>query len=366
MSKLLATNDTFREVANLLFGDGGNELAESLIAKANPDAADLNARRIKRERTEARIGLGTNVLGLAAGGAALGTAAKDFKHAKSGDKVAPFKALKGAGKLSRISTPAKVAAGAALGLQAANVAGDVVANRVLGRAAKNPDKIKKNYKLQAIQAAEPQLQKVVKERTPEERRKAARAGAISGAGGAGFGYGLATGRGKGRLVRATALGAVGAGGTALATKNKKVMDRLSKSEEYSVKWEGEFSKVDSDKRQVFGWASIVEMNGRPVVDLQGDYISIDEVEKAAYSYVHKSRKGGDMHLRDGDQAVHKSDMIESFVVTPEKKKALGLPDDTPTGWWVGYQVNDDALWAKVKSGERTGFSIHGRGRRSDI
>jgi len=71
-----------------------------------------------------------------------------------------------------------------------------------------------------------------------------------------------------------------------------------------------------------------------------------------------------MHLRDGDQPVHASDMIESFIVTPEKKQALGLPDEMPVGWWVGYQVNDPDVWAKVKSGERTGFSIHGRGRRS--
>ena len=101
-----------------------------------------------------------------------------------------------------------------------------------------------------------------------------------------------------------------------------------------------------------------------MVDLQGDYISIDEVERSAYEYVHKSRKGGDMHLRDGDQPVVASNMIESFVVTPEKKQALGLPESAPTGWWVGFQVNDPDLWSKVKSGQRTGFSIHGRGVRT--
>jgi hypothetical protein len=57
-------------------------------------------------------------------------------------------------------------------------------------------------------------------------------------------------------------------------------------------------------------------------------------------------------------------MIESFIVTPEKKEALGLPDEMPVGWWVGYQVNDPETWEAVKSGKRTGFSIHGRGQRS--
>ena len=89
------------------------------------------------------------------------------------------------------------------------------------------------------------------------------------------------------------------------------------------------------------------------------------MEKAGYEYVMKSRKGGDMHLRDDWKPIQKSEMIESFIVTAEKRDAMGLPDSVPTGWWVGFQVRDPDVWAKVKSGERTGFSIHGHGKRSD-
>ena len=135
-------------------------------------------------------------------------------------------------------------------------------------------------------------------------------------------------------------------------------------DEVDVIWEGEFAKADADKQQVFGWASVVEVNGEPVVDLQGDYISSDEMERAGYEYVMKSRRGGDMHLRDDWSPVQKSDMIESFIVTEEKRDAMGLPDSVPTGWWVGFQVQDPEVWSKVKSGERTGFSIHGHGKRS--
>lgn len=131
----------------------------------------------------------------------------------------------------------------------------------------------------------------------------------------------------------------------------------------SIVWMGEFSKVDDEKRQVFGWASIVELDGQPVVDRQGDYISPEDIEKAAYDYVHKSRKGGDQHRREGDQPFHASNMIESIVFTDEKIEKMGLPDDMPRGWWVGYKVEDDATWSKVKKGEVTGFSIHGRGKR---
>jgi hypothetical protein len=146
-------------------------------------------------------------------------------------------------------------------------------------------------------------------------------------------------------------------------------------DDHEVTWEGEFSKIDEDKRQVFGWASVTEIDGQPVVDLQGDYIHPSEMERAAYDYVVKCRVGGDMHSRvdadgnlieKGDRPLHISDMIESMVFTPEKVEKLGLPEGSlPTGWWVGFKVNDDKTWDLVKSGERQGFSIHGMGARME-
>jgi len=145
----------------------------------------------------------------------------------------------------------------------------------------------------------------------------------------------------------------------------KRTEKLVKNES-SVVWDVEFSKVDEEKRQVFGWASIVKMDGQDVVDRQGDYISPEEIEKAAYSYVVKSRTGGHQHKRTADGAPFKaSDMIESIVFTPEKISKMGLPDTFPSGWWVGYKIFDEDTWQKVKKGDVTGFSIHGRGRRQE-
>ena len=96
-----------------------------------------------------------------------------------------------------------------------------------------------------------------------------------------------------------------------------------------VTWSGEIAKANDDKQQIFGWASVVEVNGEPVVDLQGDAITAEEMEKAGYEYVMKSRKGGDMHLRDNWSPIQKSEMIESFIVTDEKRDAMGLPSRCP-------------------------------------
>lgn len=176
---------------------------------------------------------------------------------------------------------------------------------------------------------------------------------------------------RGGLVATGGAGGYGAGRSrkrkATEVRRYTVSEGMTKADAtedgMTVTWGGEISKVDSDKRQVFGWASVVEIDGQPIVDRQGDWIAPDDIEKAAYEYVLKSRKGGHQHKRDGDQPFHAADMIESFVVTPEKIEKMGLPKDTPVGWWVGYKVHDDEAWGKVKKGEITGFSIHGRGKR---
>lgn len=125
--------------------------------------------------------------------------------------------------------------------------------------------------------------------------------------------------------------------------------------------EGVLAKVDDDKRLVFGWANIIkDEEGHLLVDRQDDFIdSEDELEKAAYQYVLNSRDGGEMHVRKGV-----STMVESVVLTKEKQAALGIPEGTvPTGWWIGFRVNDDRVWDQVKKGDYVGFSVHGTGHR---
>lgn len=272
-------HDEFMTVAKALYGDGAWEIVKSR-APLSPEE-----RKKKNERTQARVGLASNVVGIAAGAAGLAAASKLPALRKTGATLKNAGPVTGrlAGKLKSPTARRRLiqaGAGGAVGLQVANLAGDAVANRVLARSSKDPSKVKKSVDSFTVTAT--------------------------------------------------------------------------------------VSKAMDDKRQVYGWASITEMNGQPVVDLQGDYVTIEEIEKAAHKYISSSRKGGDMHLRDGDNPVHVADLIESVVITPEKKEALGLPADSPTGWWVGMQVNDEETWRKVRSGERPMFSIHGSGRRQEV
>lgn len=129
------------------------------------------------------------------------------------------------------------------------------------------------------------------------------------------------------------------------------------------------AKVEEEQQLVFGWAYTThDENGHLVIDKSGDFIDDPtELENAAYDFVLHSRQGGQDHARAGDSPVVKSTMVESVVLTPEKIEAMGIPGGSvPTGWWVGFKVEDPVLWQGVKDGKYTSFSIHGTGVRKAV
>lgn len=123
------------------------------------------------------------------------------------------------------------------------------------------------------------------------------------------------------------------------------------------------AKVDEFQNLVFGWASVsITKDGKTVVDSQEDIIEPDELETAAYAFNLQFRKTGEMH-----QGEAKGELVESFVVTPEKLEKMGLPRDAlPIGWWVGFHIPDDEVFAKVRSGAYSMFSIQGRAIREEV
>lgn len=118
-------------------------------------------------------------------------------------------------------------------------------------------------------------------------------------------------------------------------------------------------KVDEDQRLVYGWASVIEENGVPVVDDQDDVIEEPTLLKAAHGFVLDARAGKLMHA--GKQV---GDIVESMVFSKKLQAALGV-NLNKVGWLIAYKVRDDALWERVKRGEFPAFSIGGHGRRVD-
>lgn len=123
-------------------------------------------------------------------------------------------------------------------------------------------------------------------------------------------------------------------------------------------------RKSADKQMVFGWASVAaDKDGTPVIDAEGDTISIEELEAAAYEYMVYSRDAGEQHERTW--GIGRA--IESLVFTPEKLAAMDIPAGTvPYGWWIGLHIEDSEVWEKLKDGDYLMFSIGGSAQREVV
>ena len=46
---------------------------------------------------------------------------------------------------------------------------------------------------------------------------------------------------------------------------------------------------------------------------------------------------------------------------------MGIPEGIlPVGWWIGFKIEDEAAWAKVKDGTYSMFSIEGKAQRVPV
>ena len=120
------------------------------------------------------------------------------------------------------------------------------------------------------------------------------------------------------------------------------------------------TKADAEGRFVRGFALVTDVDGEPVVDWQGDVVSIDDMREAAHEFVEKSRAGDVMH---DEQKIAR--LTESVIIDDELAAVLGIADKR-RGWWVGFEVLDADVRKRVKAGELPAFSIGGTGVRVPI
>lgn len=118
-------------------------------------------------------------------------------------------------------------------------------------------------------------------------------------------------------------------------------------------------KVDTERRIVWGWASVCTMKGETVTDLQGDRIAPAQMEKMADRFMRSARAAKAMHY--GDDV---GEVIHSFPMTKELADAFGIQSERE-GWITGTYVKSDEEWAKVRNGTYKGLSIGGRARRKE-
>lgn len=116
-------------------------------------------------------------------------------------------------------------------------------------------------------------------------------------------------------------------------------------------------KLNEDKRLAYGWASVIEKEGAPVIDTQGDIITEHDLVTFAHLFKIGGYGGKIMH-----QGEREAELMETAVFTKDIQEALGI-DLGFVGWWVCFYYPKVETWARIKSGELPMFSIAGKARR---
>lgn len=85
-------------------------------------------------------------------------------------------------------------------------------------------------------------------------------------------------------------------------------------------------------------------------DSVGDFMSVDEVRKAAHDFVRKGRLT-QVDTNHDNKLVEGVQIVESFIAREGDQMFI------PHSWVIGVHVPDDATWSAIKKGEINGFSL---------
>ena len=123
---------------------------------------------------------------------------------------------------------------------------------------------------------------------------------------------------------------------------------------------------DLEHGLVWGFGSVVEHNGEPVIDHQGDVMDEAELQRAAHAFMSK-RVGGAMHVRHPEtgEPLKAGEIVESCVLTKDLQRALGI-DLGCTPWLVCMRVTNPTVRKMIARGQLRGFSVGGAGRRTPL
>lgn len=127
----------------------------------------------------------------------------------------------------------------------------------------------------------------------------------------------------------------------------------------------QITKVDMDKKMIFGFFNVSKVGDDLIVDSQLDSIETEELEKAAYDFVLNARIAGEQHVKKGV-----GNLVESMMFTYEKQEAIlatikSMGVENPAfdlgieAWWGGFEITDPDVLTKMNAGEYPMFSVGG-------
>ena len=129
-------------------------------------------------------------------------------------------------------------------------------------------------------------------------------------------------------------------------------DRFEKKKTDLAEKDVPIVKVDDDKRLVYG-----VVYAPYETDAQEDWMSPEEIEKAAHVYMTEYRKLRKNHEEDLDDCY----VVESYIAPSAMR--IGNKTVTEGSWVMVTKINNDEVWADIKSGKITGYSMAGNALR---
>lgn len=118
---------------------------------------------------------------------------------------------------------------------------------------------------------------------------------------------------------------------------------------------GRIVKADTDSHFVTGivYEPMVE-------DTQGNYMTEEEIEKAAHWFM---KNDGDVDVQHCFEKAEGCEVVESFVAKSDMEiEGEIIKKGT---WLMTMEVTDDAVWDSIQKGDTTGFSMGGMGTYSE-
>ena len=124
-----------------------------------------------------------------------------------------------------------------------------------------------------------------------------------------------------------------------------------------------FEIKDEEKRIVTGAAMIADLPIYRRDDIRGEYYVVFDKE-SIFKIAKKWARG---NKYDAVNAHHNTpiadgvSLFESYIIDRQRgvMPPMGFEEVADGSWFVSYLIDNDEVWAKVKSGEFKGFSVEG-------
>lgn len=119
---------------------------------------------------------------------------------------------------------------------------------------------------------------------------------------------------------------------------------------------GKIVKTDSENHFVTG--VVYEPMS---LDTQGDYMTADEIQKAAHWY---AKNGSGVDIQHDEEKLEGAAVVESWIAKADF--TLDKTDIKKGTWLMTVEISDPDIWDKIEKGELTGFSMGGKGKYEEI